>query len=554
LLILSYGPAERTNCPLGDYGFGNSSDKFCHEKFVQNIFPGPRPPSIVGAYNPFPTQLGYSQGPFGRSSSANQLTGEIESSVYNSLQGNTNESFARSSSTSRLSDVSDDSSFVTNYSTESSFLSAGMSRNTSLNNSDNVPSTESEGPSNEPRHSDSIPVFYSGMSHKRVSPVSESQYNRSKSPYPNNLDRPRPSSSTPLKRSHDSYHGNNEKKEYPYKQPRLDAQPSSSTAVKTATISQPPNDINAESNVSSLFDPNVGFKKEAGHSSQYKANTNKNNSFIDPALTKNRENPISVDGDNDLVYKCDYCRTFFLESGPLEDHLKSCFHVSGSVYEMDNSKTPAEMTLVKMLAVQYPACHLKSCVIICPECSHTFNDIFTCGLHYKYVHSMEEAQYCVARLIDEKTVEISIKPNCSKCSKKFGNHSYLHKHWEEEKSHNPVQLDTSANKINLAVCQDCNKTFTSEFNKALLHVIYSHNKHLPSSKCNTALVMFKEFFRPKKRDTLPPIRHSDRKSISVELDILKLIKAENFKNLKAKSVLIDERIKYLQRELQKDIQ
>ncbi len=228
-----------------------------------------------------------------------------------------------------------------------------------------------------------------------------------------------------------------------------------------------------------------------------------------------------------LQFKCDFC-TFQNASQPImENHLQQARHFSASQYQAVHTDTQIKLIAVhKKVAIKNKHGKNEALVVVCPKCHDIFEDIFMCGLHYKYKHGGSNGAYCICPVIHSGIAVVMADFSCLKCNKLFLGNKALLMHWQVCPSHHPESKQKPAVAFALYSCMYCNKTFYENFNSCKSHVLSAHS----GSKIQLALKV-RHIMKPMRPEELPPeTEKPEEDGISEELTTLRKMKT-HFKTM-----------------------
>ncbi len=176
------------------------------------------------------------------------------------------------------------------------------------------------------------------------------------------------------------------------------------------------------------------------------------------------------------IYKCDFCtfKTDDLDHTDIDTHLQNTKHYSASRYKAwkRENQSAAEIAYVdRKLEVKKMQNKYEALVVLCPECSDVFEDIFMCGQHHKLVHGSERGKFCVCPVVHRSTITVHNKPLCQMCRVRFNSHKDLHSHWKSQPQHHPVTRPVPENALSLFICPYCEMTFVENFYGCKTHIM-----------------------------------------------------------------------------------
>ena len=236
------------------------------------------------------------------------------------------------------------------------------------------------------------------------------------------------------------------------------------------------------------------------------------------------KNPVES-SQNKLIHKCDFCSFTSNSQADMEDHLINSQHFSGSLYNAyRKGSSYVLVSIQRMLAVKNAFSKTKALVVVCPDCKDIFEDIFMCGMHYKYKHGTENGFYSICPVIHHETVTISLDPYCKACSTEFEFHRELHRHWEQIPDHHPIVKPVGDRTFALFICPYCQRTFYNDFYACKSHIIL--HKSGGNQTQGIMAVEMKHILVPMRKIELPPFntdpteRSGNGDGLADELQIL----------------------------------
>lgn len=245
------------------------------------------------------------------------------------------------------------------------------------------------------------------------------------------------------------------------------------------------------------------------------------------------------------IYKCDFCHFQCNTLNFVEHHLKEAKHFSASLY---NTKRGKLISVVKKLAVRNKKGKNEALVVVCPGCYDIFEDIFMCGVHYKYTHGGESNSgfYSVCPVIYQETVVVYQSATCHVCKVVYDRQKNLHRHWDREPSHHPLSKALPSKAFALYSCLYCEKTFHTDFLCCKSHVL-GHKDHNNKFRTHSALKV-RHIMLPTRNDEVLPLSESlSQDGFADELAMLRNMRKHfsGMSGTKSKVKMIDERIQYL---------
>ena len=207
------------------------------------------------------------------------------------------------------------------------------------------------------------------------------------------------------------------------------------------------------------------------------------------------------------------------------------------------------MAVEKKLAVKHKSVKNEALVVVCPACHDLFEDIFMCGMHYKYAHggASNNGFYAVTPVIHTQNVVVHQQPQCQKCGAVFDKQRTLHKHWADTPSHDPLTKPLQEAAFAIYACVYCNKTFMGDFLSCKCHVL----GHRDSSGKERAVCAVKvtHIMKPGRgEELLPPSEALLLNGLEDEVKTLKnmVTHFNGMSGTKSKVEMCQKRIKYLQ--------
>ncbi len=251
------------------------------------------------------------------------------------------------------------------------------------------------------------------------------------------------------------------------------------------------------------------------------------------------------------LYKCDMCMFNSMDKDKTLDHLLNSKHFTASLYNAKRSATHRLgfdlISIETMMAVKNAAAKNSTLVIACPDCRDVFEDIFMCGIHHKYTHGSANGLYSVCPVIRNEKIAVSLEPRCNTCGVTFDKHSSLHKHWQQEEMHHPLNdAVKSPNVFALYFCPGC-RHCAFNFLTCKCHIVSCSQACQLQSE--GVVMEVQHVMQPTRREELPPFNtengHID--GVQAELQVFRVMKKHFGKVLGTTQKLknIRERVKTL---------